>query len=611
MANQSTLAMLPTPTTVLIPMPDPQLATVWPTRRTSNVRHCSFVRSPLLIVMVASARKNDTNPSTKKSARMRIDSDNEDEGESFILYSILRSKLLADINDHPGREEQDNRSDEEEDEVSPVCGRTRRVSEKQAQRDEEKTQAEARKQEKLVKAAKAAAKKAGEIEEDTRGPINDNFFTSRTVPSTRPMATKNLAQRNSKVSPAPKFPSNDWRPSSSTAHRRDRDSHSDDEDSYPRSRRAPSPHQTRQTFRGRSPTPQRVPVCKPIRNINGGVVPDSVTLNHVDADGSRTHQCNTRRHRSPSPPRSPPRPRSVSPNTGDKRRRSSSADSEDLQLAQSQCTTSSSGRLRAKDLDDTTKEYTVFAIDLFRCFISIEDACPDSATENAFVRRAWNGACEEMGEHLTLTPTVAKLITSRGSQLRGELKTKIRPLIDVMYSFKSGQNKKTIAFNRKLAEDLKEGSVFAFKDIEAKKGLYKHPILQSAVNAMWFANRHNEGPRHPEFFSPCVPEASLPSSLRIDERLTGIKTDVPFTVNDYRSIYEGHVKALEEFAVHTAKYQLLDKILKRMHTVGRFHSGAQPLNTPSTSAFSKQILDAALKEYEEGSTTDDASDAEE
>jgi hypothetical protein len=111
--------------------------------------------------------------------------------------------------------------------------------------------------------------------------------------------------------------------------------------------------------------------------------------------------------------------------------------------------------------------------------------------------------------------------------------------------------------------------------------------------------------------------------------LTGIKTDVPFTVNDYRSIYEGHVKALEEFAVHTDKYQLLDKILKRMHTVGRcvvlslhfipssdcpfhsFHSGAQPLNTPSTSAFSKQILDAALKEYEEGSTTDDASDAEE
>ncbi|KAJ7850543.1 hypothetical protein B0H13DRAFT_53937 [Mycena leptocephala] len=546
----------------------------------------------------SSARKNDTNPPIKKSARMRIDSDDEDE----------------DINDHPGREEQDNRSDEDEDEVSPVRGRTRRVSEKQAQHDEEKTQAEARKQEKLVKAAKAAAKKAREPEEDMRGPIDDNHFSSRTVPSTRPTATKNLAQRNSKVPPAPKFPSDDWRPSSSTAHRRDRDSHSDDEDSYPRSRRAPSPHQTRQTFRGRSPTPQWVPVCEPIRNINGGVVPDSVTLNLVDADGSRTHQRNTCRHRSPSPPRSPPRPRSVSPDAGDKRRRSSSIDSEELRSSQSQRTSNSSGRLRAKDLDETTKEYAVFAIDLFRCYISVEDACPDSATETTFVRRAWNGACEEMGERLILTPTVAKLIASRGSQLRGELKTKIRPLVEVMYGFKSGQNKKTIAFNRKLAEDLKEGSVFAFKDVEAKKGLYKHPILQSIVNAMWFANRRDEGPRHPEFFSP-LHSRSLAVILTavensIDERLTGIKTEVPFTVNDYRSVYEGHVKALE-FAVHTEKYHLLDKILKRMHSVGRFHSGAQPLNIPSTSAFSKQILDAALKEYEEGSTTDDASDAEE
>ncbi|KAJ7909921.1 hypothetical protein B0H13DRAFT_2661302 [Mycena leptocephala] len=543
----------------------------------------------------ASARKNDTYPPTKKSARMRIDSDDEDEGEFFILYFILRLNLLADVNDHPGRKERDNHSDDDEDEASPVRGRTRRVSEKQAQRDEEKTQAEARKQEKLVKAAKAAKKKAGEIEEDTRGPIDDNFFSSRTVPSTRPTTTKNLAQRNSKVPPAPKFPSDDWRPSSSTAHRRDRDSHGDDEeDSRAHSHRAASPQQSRQTFRGRSRTPERVPIREPIRNINGGIVPDSITLNLVD--GSRTHQRNTRRHRSPSPPRSPPRPRSVSPDAGDKRRRSSSIDSEELRSAQSQRTTSSNGRLRAKDLDDTTKEYTVFAIDLFRCYISAEDTFPDSATENTFVRRAWSGACEEMGEHLILTPTVAKLITSRGSQLRGELKTKIRTLVDVMYGFKSGQNKKTIAFNRKLAEDLKEGSVFAFKDVEAKKGLYKHPILQSTVNAMWFANRRDEGPRHPEFFSP-LRSRSLAAILtavenNIDERLTGIKTDVPFTVNDYRSVYEAH-------------------ILKRLHTVGRFHSGAQPLNTPSTSAFSKQVLDAALKEYEEGSTTDDASDAEE
>ncbi|KAJ6559537.1 hypothetical protein B0H19DRAFT_103578 [Mycena capillaripes] len=286
-----------------------------------------------------------------------------------------------------------------------------------------------------------------------------------------------------------------------------------------------------------------------------------------------------------------------------------------MQAAQAQRTAGSSGRPRAKDLDDITKEYAVLAMELFRCYLSKEDAFPDSATENALVRRAWKEACEEMDEHMILTPAVAKLVANRGSQLRGELKTKIRPLTDTMYGFKSGQNKKTIAFNRKLAEDLKEGSTFAFKNIENKTGLYKHPILQSAVSAMWFANRRDEGPKRPEFFSP-MPIRALALVLaavenNLDERLTGIRTDVPFTANEYRAVYEGHVKALEQFAAHTEKYQLMDKILTRLHSVGRFHSGAQALNAPSTSTFSQQVLDAALKEYEEGDTTDDASGAEE
>ncbi|KAJ6472165.1 hypothetical protein C8R47DRAFT_987947, partial [Mycena vitilis] len=303
------------------------------------------------------------------------------------------------------------------------------------------------------------------------------------------------------------------------------------------------------------------------------------------------------------------------------------------------------GRPRAKDLDDTMREYAVLAMDFFRCYLSTEQAFPDTATENDMVRRAWHEACAEMGEGATLTPPVAKLISSRGSQLRGELKTKIKPLVDIMYGFKSGQNKKTITSNRKLAEDLKDNSRFAFKNAEMQTGLYKHPIIQSTVNAMWFANRRDEGPRHPELFVRARSVALVLAGVRyllprifpladilqvenhIDERLTGVRTDIPFTANDYRSVYEAHVKSLEEIAAHTEKYQVLDRILKRLHSVARyvpyqlfqmftdapssFHSGVQPLNTPSTSTFSKQVLDAALKEYEEGSTTDDATDAEE
>ncbi|KAJ6625727.1 hypothetical protein B0H10DRAFT_1782301, partial [Mycena sp. CBHHK59/15] len=150
-------------------------------------------------------------------------------------------------------------------------------------------------------------------------------------------------------------------------------------------------------------------------------------------------------------------------------------------------------------------------------------------------------------------------ITNRGSHLRGELKTKMKELVDIIYGFKSGQNKKTITYNRQLAESLKENLTFTFKNPEARTGIYKTPLIQRAVNAMWFANRRDEGPSFPEFFNPItkpgvaivltvVCPCLLSSIARltflakaensIDERLTGIRTDIPFTTNDYRSVYD-------------------------------------------------------------------------
>jgi hypothetical protein len=48
-------------------------------------------------------------------------------------------------------------------------------------------------------------------------------------------------------------------------------------------------------------------------------------------------------------------------------------------------------------------------------------------------------------------------------------------------------------------------------DSEGKrKGIYKHPILQKAVNAMWFKNKRDEGIVYPDLFSPIsVPSIAL------------------------------------------------------------------------------------------------------
>ena len=35
-----------------------------------------------------------------------------------------------------------------------------------------------------------------------------------------------------------------------------------------------------------------------------------------------------------------------------------------------------------------------------------------------------------------------------------------------------------------------------------RKGIYNHPILQKAVNAMWFKNKRDEGLVYPDLFNP-------------------------------------------------------------------------------------------------------------
>ncbi|KAK7007331.1 hypothetical protein R3P38DRAFT_3281561 [Favolaschia claudopus] len=391
----------------------------------------------------------------------------------------------------------------------------------------------------------------------------------------------------------------------------------------------------RVTFRGRDPSPPpprpviRAP-CNPDR-----IIPDHVTL-HLRAD------------RDSSPPSSRRTPsRSPSPDVGEKRRRSSSYDPDDIRSTQA-VKTAAGSRPRAKDLNDISKEYTAHTIDHFRCLISTENFFPTHSETGEFVRRSWEKTCEDLGEELPLSTTVHKLIAGRVAHTRGEAKTKVKAMTEVYYGFRTGHNKKTIAYNRKLAEELKEECLFAYKvcisfsyllsrphyslqDVANKKGLFKHPIIQKAVNAMWFANRRDEGPSHPEYFKP-IPVEALAAILTvvstvsvlilqilifsqientIDEYLTGIKTEVPFTTTEYRTVYDTHLHSLLDFDKHTAKYYLLDKILTRLHDEGRFHSGAQPIADAPTSSLSKSVLDAALKEYEEeGSDNEDDDEME-
>ncbi|KAF8954315.1 hypothetical protein BDZ97DRAFT_1913946 [Flammula alnicola] len=308
----------------------------------------------------------------------------------------------------------------------------------------------------------------------------------------------------------------------------------------------------------------------------------------LDGDGfSEDEDPAPRKHRSPSP--------------------------EDLRDAQVPRTNSNS-RPKTADYDEITKQCIVEAIREYRCRISANIPFPDHADETTMARDSWDDACHELDVDYMLTPRINKVITNRGSHTRGELKTKARPIVETFYSFESGQNRKIIAKNRGLAEALKDEYGYAYKVHDAdhmkRKGLYKNPLIQKIINTMWFRNRQDEGVIFEGYFRPIRPETiALVLTVIdccIDEWITGIRTDVAFSGAAYRDVYIEHLKCLKEFDNHAqAKgLDILGNIREKLYNRGRFHAGAQPLSQVGIRALPTRAFDAAIKEYEEDTTTE-------
>lgn len=108
--------------------------------------------------------------------------------------------------------------------------------------------------------------------------------------------------------------------------------------------------------------------------------------------------------------------------------------------------------------------------------------------------------------------------------------------------------------------------------------MYYHPIIQKAVNAMWFQNKHDEGVIFADMFKP-IPILAIAFVLtavccticlrvqllnfncqieaNINEWLIGEKMSVTFWADEYCSVYKGHIEALEKYGHHTKKHDLI------------------------------------------------------
>ncbi|KAG1858161.1 hypothetical protein F4604DRAFT_1931188 [Suillus subluteus] len=262
-------------------------------------------------------------------------------------------------------------------------------------------------------------------------------------------------------------------------------------------------------------------------------------------------------------------------------------------------------RLKASDFDEVTKDLLAIATSIYCCLIVTREPFPLTLViEMKLAREAWCEASNLAHLAVRLTPSLVKMMTRHTSHVRGELKTKMRALTASFFGFRTSHSTVAIKQNRDLAESLKDGSCFAFKDWETKCGIYKTELIQSAINNMWFANRSDEGVIHGRYFNPLPVEllALILTAIEccIDEWLTGVKEDIKFSSAAYAPVYQVHLTSLRRFDERTSAYKLLEKICDNVLDVARLHAGvhlAQPgLATPVS--FADTVFEDAIREYE-------------
>ncbi|KAG1750036.1 uncharacterized protein EDB91DRAFT_1244629 [Suillus paluster] len=213
---------------------------------------------------------------------------------------------------------------------------------------------------------------------------------------------------------------------------------------------------------------------------------------------------------------------------------------------------SSRQRVKASDFDEISKEILGTVTSIFRCLIVTRAPFPDGvAVEMRLAKEAWHEACEIKGIQVKLTPPAVKMLLLRISH-------------------------EVIRKNRDLAESLKGGSAFAFKDWMSKTGIYKSELLQDSINIMWFANQNDEGIIYHKYFNPIPVEvvALVLTAIEccIDEWLQGLKEDIKFTLATYASIYQAHFDSLQCFHKHMAPYKLLERLCDSLHDRARCRS---------------------------------------
>ncbi|KAG1788338.1 uncharacterized protein HD556DRAFT_1312101 [Suillus plorans] len=276
------------------------------------------------------------------------------------------------------------------------------------------------------------------------------------------------------------------------------------------------------------------------------------------------------------------------------------------------------GRVRSADFDKLYASTIHLAVGHYQSILANTTIYPNDIEARDWSGQAWAAACRSQGVRIDYDEDAYKLITERGSNLRSDLKTALRALVETEFGFKNDKTPEAIRFNAELTSTLLGNrKLFTCKNREAGKGLFEADIILKGITKWCYDRKNSLGATLSSYFKDTTTGgaslgiiAAVLTGIEacVVEWTTGTKIESRFYKERYAAIFETYYKMLVDFDEGTRHADILPKICKRLLKHARRHANVpeDAVRVGGTSEnFSTDEFAAAAAEWDGRVESDD------
>jgi len=262
------------------------------------------------------------------------------------------------------------------------------------------------------------------------------------------------------------------------------------------------------------------------------------------------------------------------------------------------------------EVEDINSRVIKTALSLYKCLLSCKDAFPPSDTKGQWAVDVWKDACFRTEAHPnSLRQVQDEEFTCSNMEFLTDMKTMIKPFVDSSYGFNTSRAPDIIGQNVNLARALITKATFIYRVFKIgdhgyrPRYPYRHPIIQTVVNILWFQDKDDVGVVFHEYFDPIplkvIALVAAVVECCIDGWSDGTYKESTWKEARHKMNYYAHLNSLLDINSHGPRYEgkdLLQQIQQDLLKAAREHAGVPPDPTTSSRRLSLGALNAAVYE---------------